>query len=66
MKDTIVLVVDIICITVLGIVVGFNKPANPDIFYAIFGILSAIAGASGRTVIPPIARKAVAFWRFKK
>ena len=51
-RDTIILVVDIICVTVLGVVLSFSTPANPEMFHAIFGILGTIAGAAGRTVIP--------------
>ena len=56
MKDTIVLVVDVICITVLGIVLAFNEIAHPEMFYSIFGLLGTIAGAAGRTVVPNVAR----------
>lgn len=52
MRSAIVLIVDIICITVLGIVLAYHRPAVPEAFYAVFGLLGTVAGAAGRTVVP--------------
>ena len=64
-RDTIILVVDIICITILGVVLSFSNPTHPDMFYSIFGLLGTIAGAAGRTVIPATRLYKKIMGRFK-
>ena len=61
-RDTIILVVDIICITVLGVVLSFSTPAHPEMFTVIFGLLATIAGAAGRTVVPSIGKAIKGKW----